>query len=159
MPLVLVVDDEPAIRESLAFALRRDGFGIVEAGTLREAERRSGDTSAETDIAAIKTGTLIEISGALDSTDSGNVLTTVIAAWAIASPKLPPASDNTKLSTRNCRTIRPLLAPSAVRIPISRVREVLLASSRFARFAQVTTSRRSVPAWSVQRMALVLPTT
>ena len=44
MPLVLVVDDEPAIRESLAFALRRDGFGIVEAGTLREAERRSGDT-------------------------------------------------------------------------------------------------------------------
>jgi two-component system, OmpR family, response regulator RegX3 len=41
--LVLVVDDEPAIRESLAFALRRDGFGIAEAGTLREAERRSGD--------------------------------------------------------------------------------------------------------------------
>src|SRR5918912_2288227 len=43
VPLVLVVDDEPATRESLAFALRRDGFGIAEAGTLREAERRSGD--------------------------------------------------------------------------------------------------------------------
>ena len=37
MPLILVVDDEPAIRESLAFALRRDGFGIAEAGTLKEA--------------------------------------------------------------------------------------------------------------------------
>src|ERR671938_1910009 len=45
VPLVLVVDDEPAIRESLAFALRRDGFGIAEAGTLREAERRSGDAA------------------------------------------------------------------------------------------------------------------
>ncbi len=34
---ILVIDDEPAIRESLAFALRRDGFGVVEAGTLRQA--------------------------------------------------------------------------------------------------------------------------
>jgi DNA-binding response OmpR family regulator len=40
VPVVLVVDDEPAIRESLAFALRRDGFGIAEAATLREAEQR-----------------------------------------------------------------------------------------------------------------------
>jgi DNA-binding response OmpR family regulator len=43
LSLVLVVDDEPAIRESLAFALRRDGFAIAEAGTLREAERGSAD--------------------------------------------------------------------------------------------------------------------
>ena len=41
MPLVLLVDDEPAIRESLAFALRRDGFGIAEAASLREAAERS----------------------------------------------------------------------------------------------------------------------
>ena len=41
MPVVLVVDDEPAIRESLAFALRRDGFGIAEAATLRDAEQRA----------------------------------------------------------------------------------------------------------------------
>jgi len=34
---VLVVDDEPAIRESLAFALGRDGFEVLEAGTLRDA--------------------------------------------------------------------------------------------------------------------------
>jgi DNA-binding response OmpR family regulator len=38
MPQILVVDDEPAIRESLAFALRRDGFAIAEAGSLREAD-------------------------------------------------------------------------------------------------------------------------
>ena len=37
MPQILVVDDEPAIRESLAFALRRDGFTILEAANLKEA--------------------------------------------------------------------------------------------------------------------------
>ena len=41
MPLILVVDDEPAIRESLAFALKRDGFAIDEAGSLKEAEARA----------------------------------------------------------------------------------------------------------------------
>jgi len=43
VPVVLVVDDEPAIRESLAFALRRDGFGIAEAASLREAGQRCGE--------------------------------------------------------------------------------------------------------------------
>jgi DNA-binding response OmpR family regulator len=37
---VLVVDDEPAIRESLAYALGRDGFEVLEAGSLREARER-----------------------------------------------------------------------------------------------------------------------
>ncbi|HXL40159.1 MAG TPA: response regulator transcription factor [Myxococcales bacterium] len=37
MAAILLVDDEPAIRESLAFALRRDGFEVEEATTLREA--------------------------------------------------------------------------------------------------------------------------
>jgi DNA-binding response OmpR family regulator len=41
VPQILLIDDEPAIRESLAFALRRDGFAIDEAATLREAEVRS----------------------------------------------------------------------------------------------------------------------
>ena len=44
VPLVLVVDDEPAIRESLAFALKRDGFAIAEAASLREAEQRIAGT-------------------------------------------------------------------------------------------------------------------
>jgi DNA-binding response OmpR family regulator len=39
MPRVLVVEDEPAIAESLAYALRRDGFGVTLASTLAEAER------------------------------------------------------------------------------------------------------------------------
>jgi two-component system catabolic regulation response regulator CreB len=35
---ILVVDDEPAIRESLAFALKREGFGVLEAASLKEAQ-------------------------------------------------------------------------------------------------------------------------
>jgi DNA-binding response OmpR family regulator len=34
---VLVIDDEPAIRESLAFALKRDGFAVLEAASLKAA--------------------------------------------------------------------------------------------------------------------------
>ncbi len=34
---VLVIDDEPAIRESLAFALGRDGFEVLAAGSLQGA--------------------------------------------------------------------------------------------------------------------------
>ena len=41
VPLILVVDDEPAIRESLAFALKRDGFAIDEAGSLKDAGVRA----------------------------------------------------------------------------------------------------------------------
>jgi DNA-binding response OmpR family regulator len=37
MLTVLIVDDEPAIRESLAYALQRDGFQAIEAPTLRDA--------------------------------------------------------------------------------------------------------------------------
>jgi two-component system catabolic regulation response regulator CreB len=39
MASILVVEDEPAIAESLAYSLRRDGFGVTVAGTLAEAER------------------------------------------------------------------------------------------------------------------------
>ena len=42
MANVLIVDDEPAIRESLAFALRRDGFEVSEASSLREARNLVG---------------------------------------------------------------------------------------------------------------------
>ena len=37
MSRVLVVDDEPAIRESLAFTLKREGFEVLEAATLKQA--------------------------------------------------------------------------------------------------------------------------
>ncbi|MRG95458.1 response regulator transcription factor [Polyangium spumosum] len=39
MPHILIVEDEPAIAESLAYALRRDGFGVTLAATLAGAER------------------------------------------------------------------------------------------------------------------------
>jgi len=41
MTTVLVIDDEPAIRESLGFALQREGFAIEEAANLREARAKA----------------------------------------------------------------------------------------------------------------------
>ena len=41
--LVLIVDDEPAIRESLAFALKRDGFEVREAATLKAARAQQAE--------------------------------------------------------------------------------------------------------------------
>jgi DNA-binding response OmpR family regulator len=42
MAHVLVVEDEPAIAESLAYSLRREGYTVDLAGTLTEAERLVG---------------------------------------------------------------------------------------------------------------------
>jgi two-component system catabolic regulation response regulator CreB len=39
MPKILVVEDEPAIAESLAYSLRRDGFAVTVAPSLAAAER------------------------------------------------------------------------------------------------------------------------
>ena len=39
---ILVVEDEPAIAESVAYALRRDGFTVDIAETYAEAERKAG---------------------------------------------------------------------------------------------------------------------
>ncbi len=46
MPKILVVEDEPAIAESLAYSLRRDGFTVTVAASLAAAEREAfgGDT-------------------------------------------------------------------------------------------------------------------
>ncbi|MFO7181707.1 MAG: winged helix-turn-helix domain-containing protein [Pseudomonadota bacterium] len=42
-PRILVVEDEPAIAESVAYALRRDGFATLVAATAAEAERAIAD--------------------------------------------------------------------------------------------------------------------
>src|SRR5688572_24388527 len=42
MPTVLIVDDERAIRDSLAFMLEREGIAAVQASTLEEARARCG---------------------------------------------------------------------------------------------------------------------
>jgi DNA-binding response OmpR family regulator len=41
MPKILVVEDEPAIAESLAYSLRRDGFAVTVAPSLGAAEREA----------------------------------------------------------------------------------------------------------------------
>jgi two-component system catabolic regulation response regulator CreB len=43
MPRILVVEDEPAIAESLAYSLRRDGFTVTVAPNLTAAEREAHD--------------------------------------------------------------------------------------------------------------------
>ncbi|MCB9589842.1 MAG: response regulator transcription factor [Polyangiaceae bacterium] len=45
---ILVVEDEPAISESVAYALKRDGFSVVTAGTIAEAE-----TQLDTDLVVL----------------------------------------------------------------------------------------------------------
>jgi DNA-binding response OmpR family regulator len=42
MSKILVVEDEPAIAESIAYSLRRDGFTVTVAATLASAERELG---------------------------------------------------------------------------------------------------------------------
>ena len=39
MPRILVVEDEPAIAESISYGLRRDGYTVTIAPTLADAER------------------------------------------------------------------------------------------------------------------------
>lgn len=46
MPKILVVEDEPAIAESLAYSLRRDGFTVTVAPSLAAAEREAFATPA-----------------------------------------------------------------------------------------------------------------
>ncbi|HVJ15481.1 MAG TPA: response regulator transcription factor [Polyangiaceae bacterium] len=41
---ILVVEDEPAILESVAYALRRDGFSVIEASNVAEAEGRAHES-------------------------------------------------------------------------------------------------------------------
>jgi len=43
MPKILVVEDEPAIAESIAYSLRRDGFTVTVAPTLAAAEREASN--------------------------------------------------------------------------------------------------------------------
>src|SRR5688572_26633068 len=47
MPKILVVEDEPAIAESIAYSLRRDGFTVSLAPTLAAAEREIHDGGIE----------------------------------------------------------------------------------------------------------------
>jgi two-component system catabolic regulation response regulator CreB len=39
MPSILVIEDEPAIAESISYALRREGYSATTAGTVAEAEK------------------------------------------------------------------------------------------------------------------------
>src|SRR5262245_6062728 len=47
MPRILVVEDEPAIAESIAYSLRRDGFAVTVAASVAAAEQ---ELESQTDL-------------------------------------------------------------------------------------------------------------
>jgi two-component system catabolic regulation response regulator CreB len=53
MPKILVVEDEPAIAESLAYSLRRDGFAVTVAPTLATAEREAFGNAGAPDLVVL----------------------------------------------------------------------------------------------------------
>jgi hypothetical protein len=68
-------------------------------------------------------------------------------------PSAPPAAASTRLSMSSCCTRRTRLAPIAIRTLISRPREAARASSRFATFAQITSSTSATATVSVTSAA------
>ncbi len=61
---------------------------------------------------------------------------TPILAHASSKPSAPPATDNTIVSAKRCRTMAPRPAPNAVLMAISFRRDKVLASTRLATLAQ-----------------------
>jgi len=76
-----------------------------------------------------------------------------------AVPKLRPPSARTKLSANNCRISRPLVAPIAARIAISRRRPVARVRLRFATFAQPISNTSPTAASNRSKTRLTSPTT
>ena len=68
---------------------------------------------------------------------------------AIAVPMMPPRSDSSALSVRNCRIRRPRDAPTARRTAISRSRVAIRASSRLATLTQAISSTSPTDATSI----------
>ena len=73
-------------------------------------------------------------------------------------PAAPPASANKTLSVSICRTSRRRPAPSAARIAISLVREVLRASKRLATLAQAMRRTSATAPRRISRAARASPT-
>ena len=74
---------------------------------------------------------------------SGSGMTAAAApssANATNSPPAAPSADNTTPSARNCRMMRPRLAPIATRTATSRRRAIALAATRFVRFTHAISS-------------------
>ena len=76
---------------------------------------------------------------------------------ARSAPSPPPPSARSKVSLSSCLTIRPGLAPSAKRMPISRSRTTPRTSKRLARFAQQINNTKPTAAERVRSAFLLRP--
>ncbi len=74
-------------------------------------------------------------------------------------PATPPAAAMTRLSVASCRTIRPRLAPSAMRVASSRRRPDARASSRLAMLAQAMSSTKVTAPASATSAGRICPVT
>ncbi len=72
-------------------------------------------------------------------------------------PSRPPRQASMTLSMSSCRTIRPRLAPSAVRTAISRARYAERASSRLATFAHAMSSTKPTAPSSERKISRIGP--
>ena len=84
------------------------------------------------------------------------LLTKIDAATPIAIPRVPPEMHSTSASTRNCSMMVSLVAPSALRMPISLVRSVTDTSMMFMMPMPPTSSdTAAIPSRSVENVCAV----
>ena len=84
---------------------------------------------------------------------------TFIPAMLMNRPSAPPANAINTLSISNCRAIRALLAPRAVRTAISFCRDVALPIIKLATFAQAIRRTKQTAPNRIARAGRVFPTT
>ena len=120
---------------SVSFSSARDAWI---AGAIPNSTPVTSDTSAVNAATRPSTPTSRR-RGMLSGADATSASTPQNAS---SRPTAPPASAMSTLSVSSCWTIRPRLAPSAVRSAISLRRDAARASSRFATLAHAISSTR-----------------
>ena len=115
----------------------------------------SPNTSAETAVAAVANANTLPSTRAVIPCTIASETTASVKMFIIQAPKMsprtPPPSAQRKLSTNNCRIIRPGEAPRAERMANSRCRAAAFASSRFATLVHAISSTSATMANSAIR--------
>ena len=96
--------------------------------------------SRETAKAKLITVPSTRMSEARGNCDAIDITINLMLEWATPTPKSPPQSESSTVSETTCCNTRLRVAPSAERIAISFWREMVLARTRLATFAQAINS-------------------
>ena len=132
----------------------------IDPRTLWKAGTRPNRIPVASATAIVKTSAVASrrVSASLGNDCAAIVDSTETPTRASATPSAAPTSDSTTLSVNICRISRPRLAPSAVRMPISRSRADARTSSRFATFVHAINSTRPTDPMSIRSAGLMSPT-